>query len=88
MSNRPQKYFEQEDQGQTGRVPGYSQVLPDILAVSLTLRAEFGTPLKLIRKIQIENQTLQRFRMHADETAVFYKIIFYDLAILKVQYLF
>ena len=69
-------------------MPGYSQVLPDILAVSLTLRAEFGTPLKLIRKIQIENQTLQRFRMHADETAMFYKIIFYDLAILKVQYLF
>ena len=47
--------------GQTGRVPGYSQVLPDILAVSPTLRAEFGTPLKLIKEIQIENKTLQRF---------------------------
>ena len=61
MSDRPQKYFEQEDQGQTGRVPGYSQVLPDILAVSPTLWAEFGTPLKLIKEIQIENKTLQRF---------------------------
>ena len=55
---------------------------------SLILRAEFGTALKLIKKIQIENQTLQRFWMHVDETAVFYKIVFYDLAILKVQYLF